>query len=253
MKIRVETQNAVMRVTIDRLEIQNRVDRESCLLIARAFQDANADEAVRVVVLTAAGPLFCSGGQVDGAGSGDATGQIAFADAFAGVHRAAAMLSKPLIAAINGPAMAGGLSLMSAADLAISVASATFGLPELQAGAFPMLALATAAPLLPRKLLFDLIYNARLLTADEALQHGLLSRVVPDGTLDEAVAAQSERIKAANPVAIALGRSAYEAMRSLSPEQALRHGGLALVQMSATRSGRDAVAALARGEHGPGR
>jgi enoyl-CoA hydratase/carnithine racemase len=240
----------VTRVLIDRPEIHNRVDRESCLLIRDALLAADADEAVRVVVLTAAGSRFCAGGQVDGAGSGDAGAQIAFADAFAGVHRAAAGLGKPLIAAINGDAMAGGFSLMASCDLAISVASARFGLPELQAGAFPMLALATAAPLLPRKLLFDLIYNARLLTAHEALACGLLSAVVADGDLDAAVQAQAERIKSANPVAIALGRRAYHAMLDMNRDQALSHGGLALVQMSATSSGRDAVAALARGAHG---
>lgn len=249
MKVRVAVTDGVMRVTIDRPEIANRVDRESCLLIRDAFRAADESDAVRLVVLTASGPLFCQGGQVDGAGTGDASGQIAFADAFAGVHRAAAALSKPLVAAINGDAMAGGFSLIASCDLAISVASARFGLPELQAGAFPMLALVTAVHAVPRKLLFDIIYNARLLAASEALQHGLLSQVVPDGDLDAAIEAQADRIRASNPVAIALGRRAYHAMASMTGDDALSHGGLAMVQMSATRSGHDAVAALARGAH----
>ena len=247
MKVRTERIDAILRVIIDRPAADNRVDRESCLLIRDAFRAAEADPAVRVVVLTATGGLFCAGGQVDGAVSGDALAQIAFADAFADLHDAAAALSRPLIVAVNGDALAGGMSLMAAGDLAISVASARFGLPELKAGAFPMLALATAVPVLPRKLLFDLIYNARLLSAAEALQYGLLSAVVADGALEQAVAEQAARLCAHNPTAIALGRRAYQAMLDMPRAAALRHGGRALVELSATRAGRAAVAALARG------
>ncbi len=251
MTIRVTTADAVMRVVIDRPEIENRVDRESCLRIAAAFRAADSDPAVSVVVLTGAGRLFCAGGQVDGASSGDPMAQIAFAEAFAGVHAAAAALSKPLIAAINGDAMAGGFSLMAAADLAVSVRSARFGLPELHAGAFPMLALATAVQAVPRKLLFDLIYNGRLLSAEEALRYALVSHVVADDGLDQAVLSQAALLRSRDPVAIALGRRAYHAMLDMSPRAALSHGGLALVEMSATRSGRAAVAALAQGSGGP--
>ena len=248
MKIKVTVADHVMHVVIDRPEIQNRVDRESCLLIRDAFRVADVRDDVRVVVLGAAGNLFCSGGQVDGAAGGDAMATIAFAEAFADVHKAAASLSKPLIAAINGDAKAGGFSLMASCDLAISVASARFGLPELEIGAFPMLALATAVQIVPRKLLFDLIYNGRLLSAEEVLHYNFLSAVVPDGTLDEAIRVQAERIVARNPVAIALGRRAYQAMLDMGRAQALSHGGLALVEMSATNSGRAAVAALAAGK-----
>lgn len=248
MKVKVSVADHVMHVVIDRPNIQNRVDRESCLMIRDAFRSADARDDVRAVVLGAAGSLFCSGGQVDGATSGDAMATIAFAEAFASVHEAAAALSKPLLAAINGDAKAGGFSLMASCDLAISVASARFGLPELEAGAFPMLALATAIPLVPRKLLFDLIYNGRLLSSEEALRYHFISEIVPDGTLDEAVRAQAARIVAHNPVAIALGRRAYHAMLGMSRGQALSHGGLALVEMSATSSGRAAVASLASGK-----
>jgi len=241
MKIKVTVADHVMHVVIDRPEIQNRVDRESCLLIRDAFRVADVRDDVRVVVLGAAGNLFCSGGQVDGAAGGDAMATIAFAEAFADVHKAAASLSKPLIAAINGDAKAGGFSLMASCDLAISVASARFGLPELEIGAFPMLALATAVQIVPR-------YNGRLLSAEEALHYNFLSAVVPDGTLDEAIRVQAERIVARNPVAIALGRRAYQAMLDMGRAQALSHGGLALVEMSATNSGRAAVAALAAGK-----
>ncbi len=255
MSIEVTIDGDAMRVVINRPEVDNRVNRAACLAIRDAFRAADADDTVRAVVLSAAGRKFCSGGQVDGATTGDAMAQIAFAEAFASVHEAAAKLSKPFIVAINGDAMAGGFSLMASADLAISVASARFGLPELHAGAFPMLALATAVPVVPvvpRKLLFDLIYNGRLLSAEEALRHCLISAIAPDDGLEAAVNAQLARIRASNPVAIALGRCAYQSMLDMTRAAALSHGGLALVEMSATKSGQAAVAALARNQGGTG-
>jgi enoyl-CoA hydratase/carnithine racemase len=247
MPLRTELSDGVFRVVIDRPEVDNRVDRETCLSIVEAFAEADRNDAARVVVLTATGSKFCIGGQVDGAADGAAAKQIAFAEAFAGVHKAAATLSKPLIAAVNGDAVAGGFSIVASADLAISVDTARFGLPELAAGLFPMLALATSVPILPRKVLFDLIYNARLLTAEEALRYGLLSAVVAPEQLEHAVASQARRLIGQSPVAIALGRRAYHAMLDMPRAAAISHGGLALVELLATQDGRAAVKAHAEG------
>jgi enoyl-CoA hydratase/carnithine racemase len=249
MALEVTIENGVSRIVINRPEVDNRVDRATCLDIVEAFRAADADKNVRVVVLTATGKTFCIGGQVDGAAEGVAANQIAFADAFGSVHAAAAALTKPLIAGINGDALAGGFSLMSSCDLAITVDSAKFGLPELGAGLFPMLALATSVHLLPRKVLFDVIYNQRVLGADEALHYGLVSSVVPAARLEAAIAEQTERLGKMSGVAIALGRRAYHAMLEMPRADAISHGGLALVQLLATEDGRGAVRAHAKGEH----
>jgi enoyl-CoA hydratase/carnithine racemase len=247
MALEVKVEKGVSRIVINRPEVNNRVDRTTCLGIIEAFHAADADKNVRAVVLTAAGRQFCIGGQVDGAADGAAANQIAFADAFGGVHIAAAALSKPLIAGINGDALAGGFSLMSSCDLAITVDNAKFGLPELGAGLFPMLALATSVHLLPRKILFDIIYNQRLLDASEALHYGLVSSVVPAARLDAAIAQQTERLSQLSGVAVALGRRAYHTMLEMRRADAIAHGGLALVQLLATEDGRDAVKAHAEG------
>lgn len=247
--LNVTTANGVARLVIDRPEVSNRIDRATALAIAAAMAEADANPDVRAVVITATGEKFCIGGQVDGGAEGKAIQQVAFAQAFAGMHAAAAKLGKPLIAAINGDAIAGGFSLMAATDLAITVESAKFGLPELHAGLFPMLALATSVRLLPRKLLFDIVYNGRLLTAEEALGFGLVSQVVPDDGLEAALEAQLDRIRPMSPVAMALGRRAYEAMLDMPRHEAIAHGGLALVQLMATEDGRGAARAHAEGRH----
>lgn len=248
MPLCTQTKDAVTYIVIDRPEVDNRVDRATCLGIAEALRTADRDPAVRAIVLTATGTRFCIGGQVDGAAEGAAMNQIQFASAFGEVHAAATGIAKPLIAAINGDALAGGFSLMAAADLAIAVDDARFGLPELNAGLFPMLALATSVALLPRKVLFDLIYNGRLLAAEEALHFGLISRAVPRDAFEAAVADQVESLKSRSPVAIALGRRAYQAMLDMPRPAAISHGGLALVELLATHDGRNAAASHATGQ-----
>ena len=248
MALDVQITDGICRVTINRPEVGNRVDRTTCLGIVEAFRAADTDAKVRVIVLTATGDKFCIGGQVDGAADGAAFAQIQFAEAFGSVHEAAADLTKPLIAAVNGDAVAGGFSLVSSADLAIAVDTAKFGLPELGVGLFPMLALATSVHLLPRKVLFDLIYNLRLLSAAEALRYGLISSVVPRKGFDDAVMEQAGRLAKSSRIALASGRRAYEAMLDMPRSEAIRHGALALVQLLATEDGRSAARALALGE-----
>jgi enoyl-CoA hydratase/carnithine racemase len=245
----IENRRSARWLIINRPDVDNRVDRATCEAIVRNLDEADRDSAVRAVVLTARGKKFCIGGQVDGAADGAAMQQIKFADAFGSVHAAAARLGKPLICAINGDALAGGFSLLSATDLAITVDTARFGLPELGAGLFPMLALATSVGLLPRKLLFDVIYNGRLLSAREALHHGLVSQVVAENDLDAAVIAQVDKLATHSPLALALGRRAYHAMLSMPRDAAISHGGLALVQLLATEDARAAVRAHASGTH----
>lgn len=248
MALEVEIDGGVCRIVINRPEADNRVDRATCLGITEALRAADVNTEVKAAVLTATGKRFCIGGQVDGAADGAAADQIAFADAFGGVHLAAAAFSKPLIAGINGDALAGGFSLMSSCDLAITVDTAKFGLPELGAGLFPMLALATSVHLLPRKVLFDLIYNQRLLTAQEALQYGLVNAVVPAPRFQAALTEQVTKLSTMSSVAIALGRRAYHAMLDMPRADAIAHGGLSLVQLLATEDGRGAVRAHAKGE-----
>ena len=111
--------------------------------------------------------MFCLGGDYQGAGPTDA-GRHAFARAFIDLAQAMARLGKPLIAAVNGNAHAGGFVVVVACDLAIVADDATLGLPEVAKGLFPFLALAIVKDALPKKVLFDIVYRARLMGAAEA-------------------------------------------------------------------------------------
>ena len=90
-----------------------------------------------------------------------------------------AHLDKPLLAAVNGDAHAGGFSVVIGCDLAIAADDATLGLPEAAAGLFPFIALAIVKDALPKKVLFDLIYRARLMSAAEARSLHVINEAVP--------------------------------------------------------------------------
>ena len=142
--------------------------------------------------------------------------------------QAMARLGKPLIAAVNGNAHAGGFSVVVACDLAIVAEDATLGLPEAAKGLFPFLALAIVQDALPRKVLFDIAYSARLMDAAEARALHLVNEILPRGAVLERAIAIAEHTSAYNPDILRLGRDLYYTMRGLSPAQALEESRFAL-------------------------
>ena len=108
-----------------------------------------------------------------------------FARAFIDMNHAMSRLGKPLVAAVNGNAHAGGFSIVIACDLAIVADDATLGLPEAAHGLFPFLALAVVKDALPKKVMFDIVYNARLMGAEEACALHLVNEAVPRATVLE--------------------------------------------------------------------
>ena len=200
-------------------------------LVARqqpALERARQSPDVSACVSTGHGDVFCLGGDYQGAGP-TSVGRLEFARAFMDLAQAMARLGKPIIAAINGNAHAGGFSLVVACDMAIVAEDATLGLPEAAKGLFPFLALAIVKDALPKKVLFDIVYGARLMDAAEAKGLHLINEVVPrQAVLDRAVAV-AERVSAHNPSILRLGRDLYYNMRNMSPALALEESGFALV------------------------
>jgi enoyl-CoA hydratase/carnithine racemase len=179
--------------------------------ITAALEAARRDAAVGACVLTGHGDVFCLGGDYQGAGPTTA-GRMGFASAFIDMNHAMSRLGKPLVAAVNGNAHAGGFSIVVACDLAIAAEDATLGLPEAANGLFPFLALAIVKDALPKKLLFDIVYNARLTCAEETCA---LHRV-------------AEAASGHNPDILMLGRDLYYGMRGASPSEALDQSRYAL-------------------------
>ena len=133
--IDVERRGRVAIICMRRPERGNRISQAMAEEITAALENARRSAEVGACVLTGHGAVFCLGGDYQGAGPTDA-GRHAFARAFIDMAQAMARLGKPLIAAVNGNAHAGGFALVTACDLAVVAEDATLGLPEVTKGLF---------------------------------------------------------------------------------------------------------------------
>jgi enoyl-CoA hydratase/carnithine racemase len=218
---------SVVVLTLTRPDSHNRITQQMAEELVQALENARHDRSVSGCVLTGHGEVFCSGGDYRGAGAATA-GRMEFGRAHINVFNAMARLGKPLVAAVNGNAHAGGFSLVVACDLAFMADDATLGLPEAAHGLFPFLALALAREAIPKKLLFEIIYDARLISSAEALSLHLVNKIVPRNAVLQAAIEAVERASKGNPDVLMLGRDLYYNMRGLSPEQALDQARFAL-------------------------
>jgi enoyl-CoA hydratase/carnithine racemase len=225
--LRIETDDPGVRtVVIDREERRNALDRATLDELEAAFDAAAADRSARVLVLRGAGErAFSAGADLDELLAHETIEERrrhfdGVARVIAAMHRA----PQPVIARVQGFALAGGCGLAVAADFTIAGESAVFGLPEIGIGLLPMV---VSAPILratgSRKTVLDLVLTGRRVDAAEARSLGLVSRVVPDERLDPEVAALAGRLAALSPLALRLGKEAIYAMAEMEYGAALRY------------------------------
>jgi enoyl-CoA hydratase len=180
MSVSVTRIDRVAVIRMMRPERRNAVDAATAKALADAFRDFDADASLDVAVFAGANDVFCAGADLKALASGDRIALSACGDSPMGPPRL--RLSKPVIAAIEGPAVAGGLELVLWCDLRIAGKSAVFGVFNRRFG-IPLVDLGTVR--LPRIIghgrAMDLILTGRSVDAAEALAMGLINRCVPDG------------------------------------------------------------------------
>src|SRR5215475_9868333 len=181
MTVRVEHRNRVTIVTIDRPEVRNAVDGETSEALAAAFRAFDVDDDHDVAILTGAGGTFCSGADLKAIASGRRPNR-ARADGDGPMGPTRMLLSKPVIAAVEGHAVAGGLELALWCDLRVASRTAVFGVFCRRWGV-PLIDGGTIR--LPRLIghshAMDLILTGRGVSGDEALRMGLANRLVDPG------------------------------------------------------------------------
>jgi enoyl-CoA hydratase len=171
-----ERHGDVALLTLNRPEKRNALSIELRLEAAAAFEELSADEEVGCMVLTGAGTAFCSGMDRDQFG-GDRRNRERLAESSFAAFSAVGRCPKPVIAAVNGPAVAGGFALALMCDLRVASDTARLGFPELPAGIPPAYAAARAA--LGAPLARELCLTGRMLDAPEALARGVVTAVHP--------------------------------------------------------------------------
>ncbi len=174
----VEHRDRVAVVTLRRPEKRNALSIELRLELAKAFQEISADDGVACTVLTGEGSAFCSGMDTTQFG-GDRANRERLVETSTLAFDAVGDCRSPVIAAVNGPALAGGFALSLLCDMRIAGSEAIFGYPELPRGIPPSYAAARAV--LPATIAQELCLTGRLVNATEAYRLGIVREVVDDG------------------------------------------------------------------------
>lgn len=222
---RVERDGPVWIVTLDRPARRNAIDRATAAALFDAFTAFDADPGASVAVLCGDGPDFCAGADLQAIAAGAPNHVLPVDQGNAGpLGPTRLALDKPVIAAIEGHAVAGGLELALWADLRVAGDSATLGVYCRRYGV-PLIDGGTAR--LPRLIglsrAMDMILTGRAVLADEALASGLVNRVVPAGQARAAAVALAHEIAAFPQACLRADRRAANHGVSLSLEDALRY------------------------------
>lgn len=204
-----ETRDGIMIITINRPEAKNAMNRAAAEGIAAAIDRLDADDDLRVGILTGAGGTFCSGMDLKGFLRGESP--TVEGRGFGGLVQAPP--KKPLIAAVEGYALAGGLELMIACDLVVANAGSKFGIPEakrgLAAGAGGLMLL---PDLIPHKIAMELALTGDFISAVRAYEIGLINRVTDGAALDAALEL-AQSINANGPLAVRVSKQIIQESR----------------------------------------
>src|SRR5262250_1917110 len=200
----IERRGHVLIVTMNRPEARNALTGPMMALMRQAWDTVDGDPGIRACVLTGAGGAFCSGADLK-AMTGDHPGSrlgeldVSVIEPLLKGRR----LTKPLIAAVEGPAIAGGTEILQATDIRVAGRSARFGISEARWGLFPLGGSAVRlVRQIPYTVAADLLLTGRHITADEALAIGLIGHVVEDGRALAKALEIAEMIAANGPLAV---------------------------------------------------
>jgi enoyl-CoA hydratase len=203
--VTLERRGNIALITLNRPDARNAISPEVSQTMAALLDEVEADEQLRAVVLTGAGEVFSAGADLKVVAQGRAMDIARGKGGFAGI--VTRDFPKPLIAAVNGPALAGGFEIVLSCDLVIASDTARFGIPEVQRG---LMAAAGGLIRLPKRvplaIALELAMTGDPIDANRALALGLVNRVVNrDRVVDEATAL-AERIGQNSPIAVRQSR-----------------------------------------------
>lgn len=202
----VEQDGHKLVVTMNRPEARNALSGEMLAIMSEAWDRANSDDSIRVVILTGAGGCFCAGADLKAMSSSSPSDSFESGEFDPSVIKSLLKgfrLTKPLIAAVEGPAIAGGTEILQATDIRIAGESARFGVSEPKWGLYPLGGSAVRlVRQLPYTVAADLLLTGRHIKAPEAKEIGLVGHVVPDGEALAKAHEIADLIAANGPVAV---------------------------------------------------
>jgi len=226
-KILCELRNGIARITLNRPDKRNALDGEIIAELKAAFTASAADDECRVVLLAGAGTDFCSGADLANL---EKTAQNSVLDNMTDARYTADLFlmmrnhPRPVIAAVQGRALAGGCGIATACDIILASQSAQFGYPEVNIGFVPAMVMAILRRSVSEKAAFELVAAGETVSAARAHDLGLVHRVFADEDFSSEVEAYVTRLAAKSASAIMLSKRLLYNMDSMSFEAALGAG-----------------------------
>lgn len=225
----VERREHVLVLRMNRPEAKNAFSPNMLGRLAEAWETADADDDIRCVVLTGSDEVFCAGADLKAMMSAPDPGDD-YAKRFtqdAGLAWRALLrhyrLTKPLIAAVEGPAIAGGTEILQATDIRVAGQGATFGVAEVRRGLFPLGgSTVRLRRQIPYTLAAEMLLTGKTITAEEALQYGLIGSVVPQGQALTRALEIADQIAANGPLAVKAVLRALRETEGHPEEEALK-------------------------------
>ena len=240
-----EVRGQVLWLTINREAARNALNDSVLEHLAEGFERTRKDDTLRAIVVTGAGQrAFCAGGDLK---SSSATFEFDYSrpsTSYAELMRAAHRTNLPTIARVNGHCLAGGMGLLAMCDMAVAADNATFGLPEVKVGLFPMQVAATLRRIVPARLFAELCYCGDSIGAAEALAFGLVNYVVPAAELDTKVESLLAKIVTRSPAAMRRGKYALRATLDMNYEQSLAYMETHLSTLALTEDAKEGIASF---------
>ena len=224
-RVQVALQGGVLTATLNRPEKKNAIDTAMIDALHATLERADLDAEVRVVALRGAGKDFCAGMDLNELlASADKTVEenrrvaLRFGELFVRMRA----LPKPIVAVVQGRALAGGCGLATACDIVLAAESAQLGYPEVQRGFVPALVMNLLRRAVGEKVAFDLAATGRILSATEAAGLGLVSRVYEDSDFDEQVGDVVRALALSSPSALAFTKQQFYQLDGMGFEDGIR-------------------------------
>jgi enoyl-CoA hydratase/carnithine racemase len=209
---------AVAIITLNRPESRNALNSALLDELAKALATTDGDDSVRVVVLTGSGPSFCAGADLkeiaSAAERADMFPTRARAEQSRQLHESIPKMAKPVIAAVNGHAVAGGCGVAMSCDLVFASNRAVFGYPEVARGQVAAMVMASLTRVVGRRAALDLLFSARIIDAEEALSLGMINRVVDHDRLMDQTLAYAHQLAARSASAVRLTKDLFYRVES---------------------------------------
>jgi enoyl-CoA hydratase/carnithine racemase len=210
----VSREDRLLRLRLNRPAKRNALNRALCTKLLTAFDEAANDPGVGAILVEGEGPVFCAGLDLSEILSAEAPGDVELHDRLFNIGET---LGKPIVAAVQGAALAGGMALVANSHVAVAAQGATFGMTEIRLGLFPFVVFRPVAKALGRRRAVELCLTGRIFSAPEALNWGLVQHLAPAFEFDDLALAIAQSLAASSPDAIRRGFSFLRALNDDEP------------------------------------